>query len=148
MSAVLESNITSTVGLNLTLSEYCPCKIYWRTSWAIIIVLGLFLLYLLLQVRGQLMKLNQTQVDFHRTWAEVRASELEILEEERRQERQNPNEQTMGDRVDRSREILRRAAARMRRERQRGNFFNEDLGDVASVSSDDTPENDHFMQDF
>ncbi|KAI1118033.1 hypothetical protein F5Y14DRAFT_464112 [Nemania sp. NC0429] len=91
----LEDKVTSTVhtiieiavglGSSLNAIERNSSEAFWWTSWALAIVLGLFILNLLVRVRAQLVKLNDYQSTFKKMWAEDRANEARIRREEKRE---------------------------------------------------------------
>ncbi|KAI1355553.1 hypothetical protein F5Y01DRAFT_326090 [Xylaria sp. FL0043] len=89
----LEEKVTSTVqtivevavelGSSLGSIEKNTRALFWWTSWAIGIVLGLFILHLLVKVSAQLAMLNTYQAVFQRMWDEDRERD----DEERRYRR-------------------------------------------------------------
>ncbi|KAI1331094.1 hypothetical protein F5Y16DRAFT_292223 [Xylariaceae sp. FL0255] len=60
-------------------------SIFWWTSWAIGIVLGLFTLRMLGNVRKQLAELNGYQAAFQEMWIEDQKNEVRIRKEEARE---------------------------------------------------------------
>ncbi|KAI0429654.1 hypothetical protein F5Y09DRAFT_342433 [Xylaria sp. FL1042] len=81
----LEEKVTSTVqtivevalelGSSLSSIEKNTRTLFWWTSWAITITLGLFILHLLVKVSAQLATLNTYQAVFQRMWDEDRVKE-------------------------------------------------------------------------
>ncbi|KAI0455403.1 hypothetical protein F5B21DRAFT_472190, partial [Xylaria acuta] len=91
-------------GAKLAVVENNTSEVLWWTSWAIGIVLGLFVLHLLVGVRAQLVKLNAHHVAFQTIWAEDKINEEKIRQEERRerhmQERQKNRVKTPRETVE------------------------------------------------
>ncbi|KAI0905930.1 hypothetical protein F4824DRAFT_503187 [Ustulina deusta] len=93
MDSTLEDKVTSTVqaiieiavelGSSLAVLEKNTREIFWWTSWATTVVLGIFILRLLVKVSAQLGKLNTYQDVFHRMWVEDRASDEKDRNERR-----------------------------------------------------------------
>ncbi|KAI1426975.1 hypothetical protein F5Y12DRAFT_712587 [Xylaria sp. FL1777] len=93
----LEDKVASTVqaiveiavelGSSLAVIERNTREIFWWTSWAISVVLGLFILHLLVKVSAQLEKLNTYQAVFLQMWTEDRENE----ERDRNQRRERYN---------------------------------------------------------
>lgn len=59
--------------------------VFWWTTWAIVVMLGLFILNLLVRVLAQLVTLNGYQSTFQKMWAEDRANDDRIRREEKRE---------------------------------------------------------------
>ncbi|KAF2972563.1 hypothetical protein GQX73_g964 [Xylaria multiplex] len=94
--SLLEDKIASTVhmvietavelGTSLATLERNTRGVFWWTSWAITIVLGLFVLNLLVRVRTQLVELNEYQSTFQRMWLEDREHDEELERERRKRD--------------------------------------------------------------
>ncbi|KAI0476838.1 hypothetical protein F4859DRAFT_64882 [Xylaria cf. heliscus] len=92
----LEDRITSTIhtfmntaeqiSSSLAVIEHNTAEIFWWTSWAISIVLGLFILNLLVGIRAQLVELNAHQVVFRQMRTEDRANNERIRRERHMQD--------------------------------------------------------------
>ncbi|KAI3336659.1 hypothetical protein HD806DRAFT_542482 [Xylariaceae sp. AK1471] len=145
--AVLEEKVMSTVhtfievavglGTSLSALEHNTRVIFWWTSWAIGIVLGLFVLHQLLRVRAQLVQLNTYQAVFQRMWAEDRVNEDRIRKEERR-ERYIQEYRT----VKTPREAMEAAAAQA----QFKSYAEEILDAVGPIPPKGTPEYEDFLE--
>ncbi|KAI1195572.1 hypothetical protein F5X97DRAFT_345607 [Nemania serpens] len=60
-------------------------EVFWWTSWAVVVILGMFILNMLVKVRTQLVTLNGYQSTFQRMWAEDRANDDMVRREEKRE---------------------------------------------------------------
>ncbi|KAI1360530.1 hypothetical protein F5Y08DRAFT_317171 [Xylaria arbuscula] len=75
--------VAAELGSSLAQLERNTREIFWWTSWAIVVALGLFILHSLVRIRAQLRKLNTYQDVFHQMWLEDRASDEKDRNERR-----------------------------------------------------------------
>ncbi|KAI1755473.1 hypothetical protein F4782DRAFT_527523 [Xylaria castorea] len=133
------------IGSTLAVIEHNNREIFWWTSWAIGIVLGLFILHLLVRVHAQLVKLNACQLAFHQMWAEERENDERMRYEKRRERHMQEMEKK---RVKTRRGALEEVAARMQAERQMENNFDDVLDGVGPIPLEGTPAHEEFKQDL
>ncbi|KAI8625297.1 hypothetical protein F5Y19DRAFT_489793 [Xylariaceae sp. FL1651] len=73
------------LGASITALQRNTKAFFWWTSWAISIVIGLFVVHFLVKLKAQLVVLNTHQATFQQMWTEDRENEERIRREERRE---------------------------------------------------------------
>ncbi|TGJ87698.1 hypothetical protein E0Z10_g1076 [Xylaria hypoxylon] len=146
----LEDKVTSTVhtiieiavelGSSLAVLEKNTREIFWWTSWAIAIVLGLFVLHLLVKVRAQLVKLNSYQELFERMWLEDKENDENIQNERREREIQEARRATA------PREAMEASASAQAQ--SQFDYLNDMLDEIGSIPEQGTEEYEELLEEL
>ncbi|GAW22260.1 hypothetical protein ANO14919_117960 [Xylariales sp. No.14919] len=147
----IEEKVTSTVhtiieiavelGSSLAVLERNTREIFWWTSWAISVVLGLFILHLLVRVRAQLVKLNSYQDIFQRMWLEDRANDERIQNEKLQRDIRETKSVTV------PREAV-EAAASAQTQAQIRKYMDEILDEVESLPEPGSREYEELLEEL
>ncbi|RWA12767.1 hypothetical protein EKO27_g2320 [Xylaria grammica] len=147
----IEEKVTSTVhtiieiavelGSSLAVLERNTREIFWWTSWAISIVLGLFILHLLVRVRAQLVKLNTYQDIFQRMWLEDRANDESIENEKLQRDIRETKSVTV------PREVM-EVTASAQTQAQIRKYMDEILDEVESLPEPGSQEYEEFLEEL